>query len=292
MNNVSSKPTKKLQVTPARTSKATSKTTGATRTPSSTALSTLPQWAQTDFQCRFVPTLLALLGAQDDVWSLKTLPSLAQQAADIVWPEQQYDMKLAGNPMCKRARQAVYDWRSSVGSTAVKAVQVAAVVIPQSKRASWATSALRRDYGEAFWANPDANGATGSLQSRYIIEVFAVYFKAIVGSEFESESYPAGALALSVAAVERAFKMYTSGEFVQGPNFTMDHYGTTTADWLMSVALLLRKPKRVAALTNEVLALIESQTRRAVSVSMDTVGDLVVVEASSPPSFEDDAEEA
>ncbi|KAA1469159.1 hypothetical protein DENSPDRAFT_927925 [Dentipellis sp. KUC8613] len=291
-NHLPSKPTEKLQVTPARTSKAMSKATGAMHTPLSTALSTLPEWAQNDFQSRFVPTLLALLGAQDDVWSLETLPSLAQQAADIVWPEQQYDMKLAGNPMCRRARQAVYDWRSSVGSTAVKAVQVAAAAIPRSKRAAWATSALRRDYGEAFWANPDANGPTGSLRSRYIIEVFAVYFKVIVGSEIESESYPAGTLALSVAAVERAFKMYTSGEFVQGPKFTMDNYGTTTTDWLMSVALLLRKPKRVTALTNEVLALIESQTHRAVAVTMDNVGGLIVAEASSPPSFEDDAEEA
>ncbi|TFY51371.1 hypothetical protein EVG20_g11029, partial [Dentipellis fragilis] len=291
-DSVPLKPTKRFPVTPSRASKGTSKATSAAHTPSSTALSTLPEWAQNDFQTRFVPTLLALLGVQDDVWSLKTLPALAQQAVDIVWPERQYDMTLAGNPMCKRARQAVYDWRSSVGSTAVRVVQVAMVAIPQSKRAAWATSALREDCGEAFWANPDPNGTTGALRTRYIIEVFAVYFKAIIGSEIDPDGYPAGALALSVAAVERAFKMYKSGEFVQGPQFNMGDYGASTTSWLTSVSNLLRKPKRVAALTNEVLALIESQKHRAAAVCMNNSGRLVVVEVSSPPSFEDDIEEA
>ncbi|TFY67844.1 hypothetical protein EVG20_g3801 [Dentipellis fragilis] len=255
----------------------------------SMAVTSLPEWAQPKFYTHCAPTIRALVGVQHNVWDLEgkglLFLSLVQQAVDAVWPQKHYIVRTSKDQMYNLLRQCVYDWRKAIGRAALRVVQAAAVLVPKKQLAKWSSSALD-ECGAAFWENPRAEPPTGALRSQFIAATFAVHIKLTVGSMVDDDVFPAGTLALCLAAVERGFVMYKTGRFIKGPEFAQKYVGESTKQWLDDAVLdFVRRPKRVDALVMKARAIVVQQPP---SAPINKSRGFKIVEASSPPVSDDE----
>ncbi|TFY73019.1 hypothetical protein EWM64_g10993 [Hericium alpestre] len=115
--------------------------------------------------------------------------------------------------------------------------------------------ALNPANGAAYWADPDGtNGPEGALLSQFIVKTLAEHVKAMEGCILEEQHFPVGAFILSITAVMRAFRMFTTGAFINAGPFSKDNIGALTTEWQESpsVKTFLAKPHRQDKLLRKV----------------------------------------
>ncbi|KAH9941017.1 hypothetical protein B0H21DRAFT_824597 [Amylocystis lapponica] len=171
----------------------------------------LPEWAKVHWRLVLIPTLLDVIGSQENPWEFDRqsnsdpLLALIQELVDSIYPEDHEDLD-SKSKVFRIARQAICNWRSGF-------IKAAHAIIEKDIRMrklntadvqEFVRSALVHGTGYAFWENP-GEGASGALKSPYILKTFATHITATEGSQaasLELADWQRGALALAATAVE------------------------------------------------------------------------------------------
>ncbi|KAI0362818.1 hypothetical protein OH77DRAFT_1585142 [Trametes cingulata] len=258
----------------------------------------LPDWVQPTMLTKIVPSLVKHYGAQDDPWDLDhasrthfltVLGSIVRR----VHPDQQLELTRS-HKIYTFARQKVYEWRKGFQKTAIKLVAAARnarVAQGETHReiAQWVSDALANG-GEATYAYPNVQSpdeARGALQSAYIVKLLAYHLHATEGAVLR-ESYPVSALALSIVALRRAFKMFKTGVFVEmDEEFGEKTVGQATAQARKgTVEKLCERPGRVAGLIEKAWLYVpeDEQVAAAKAVEDDDIDAFEAFDPSSSPT--------
>ncbi|THG96548.1 hypothetical protein EW026_g5311 [Hermanssonia centrifuga] len=219
--------------TKARTAKAT--TTVATNTVATStnvvATSTnatnaqLPAGVFGRWRSQFVPTYMIFVGGQRDPWNIDdpTAESAIKEAFTVVYPNVPYPQdSVAQQGMFGVLNQRIYEYRGGFGSTALMALHDYLGALPQLNCTDLQQAHLKQmlekkaflyekfdmemDRVTPYWG--------GLLRSPFIIQTFAHHFTFTEGAKNVpgfAELTPKGALALSAAAMERAFTLWAEG---------------------------------------------------------------------------------
>ncbi|KAH9937975.1 hypothetical protein B0H21DRAFT_885451 [Amylocystis lapponica] len=262
----------------------------------------LPDWIKPVFADKLMPTLLDVYGACDDPWDIDGedgdfFSLTLQDIVDKLCPREHYTIA-ASDRIYAIARQGIYNWRSEFQKAAIHVVKQAIKgKFGKSPRRSevkeFVVDAIADD-GAAYWGKPGEN-CSEALQSPYILETYASHLGAITGSTLDGGTYPGGALALSTAAVERAFRMHSTGVFVAGSLFSDENAGPLTRFWMKeSVVNFLDKPHRFDRLLDKATGYMRNtRHRRGASRGSSSMGitrarTTRVVDPSSPMPSDDE----
>ncbi|KAH7917934.1 hypothetical protein BV22DRAFT_1025475 [Leucogyrophana mollusca] len=200
---------------------------------SPTDISTLPAFVSPTWASIYLPTLYDFLACSETPWIHFTkdedyLPHI-QCILAVCYPAFDYRVKL-GERLATLVKK-----RSFIGRQAVAMLEgffsgpkFANNPTAIAAYAKWAT----RFDGPALWRlpsprectdpnAPDYQGPVDFFESEFIIKIFGIFLKATKGSMGEFGD-PVGALAMSAAAVERAFLMYHTGAQVDRGQFSRD----------------------------------------------------------------------
>ncbi|ETW86551.1 hypothetical protein HETIRDRAFT_99028 [Heterobasidion irregulare TC 32-1] len=232
----------------------------------------LPAGSYGRWLTKFIPSWWAVIGSQEDSWNVSDGFQLAgqmQKVWDEVYPDIPHTIEARGDTF-HLAQQKVYEWRSFFGSIAID------VVTGYFNRENLHTSEARKQYVEDALAQPylpfrythmdrsvNPPVGRGVFRSDVIINTLALaHFGTLSGAVSIplTERLPIGALALSTVAaspsifcqdfhtytcslplqVERAFRLYSTGELVQDPHhkFSELNYGDDTRLYGIGIAQL------------------------------------------------------
>ncbi|PIL37759.1 hypothetical protein GSI_01453 [Ganoderma sinense ZZ0214-1] len=198
-------------------------------------------WLRDDFDSTILPSVIHYFGAQKDPWKLDVhdgeqgsaattaeekevagLVDILQDIIDHLYPRRQHQITIKDRVVAV-TRQRVMNWRRGFMTRAHNAVKAAVddwkKANPDAtvdERAMWAKTALHRRRGVAWWELPKSDRnpkPEGPLMTPYILKTFGPHFKYISGSILADVGEPVGALSLTCAAVEIAFKCYKSGKY-------------------------------------------------------------------------------
>ncbi|KAH9930566.1 hypothetical protein B0H21DRAFT_826106 [Amylocystis lapponica] len=258
----------------------------------SMSFDSLPEWVKPKWKTAFIPTVLDIVGSQENPWELDRtvdvgLLTLLQDVLDMVYPEA-HEVIDNKSKIFRIARQAVCDWRRGFLKAAHTVIKNELERLESSKQIrDFVKAALIYATGHAFWKTP-GEAPSGALQSYYILKTFAVHLSAINGSQVDDEvaDWPRGALALTTTAVEHEFGMWCSGNYKQGSHFREDTVGDSTARWARtSVRRLTEKPDKFTTFIKLANQHIE---KKRVTAPLDDDRDLIVDRSSPAPYGEED----
>ncbi|KAH9911254.1 hypothetical protein B0H21DRAFT_714342, partial [Amylocystis lapponica] len=234
----------------------------------------LPEWAKVHWRLVLIPTLLDVIGSQENPWEFDRqsnsdpLLALIQELVDSIYPEDHEDLD-SKSKVFRIARQAICNWRSGF-------IKAAHAIIEKDIRMrklntadvqEFVRSALVHGTGYAFWENP-GEGASGALKSPYILKTFATHITATEGSQaasLELADWQRGALALAATAVRinSRFLYATNCVLVHvGSQFREDTVGNDTASWAeTAVQLIVDTPGRFEILVDLAGATIDKKEK-------------------------------
>ncbi|KAI0038132.1 hypothetical protein FA95DRAFT_1476608, partial [Auriscalpium vulgare] len=189
----------------------------------------LPKFARDGWNTLFAPTLYSLLASSENPWAVIS-PSRAndavreiQEIIDVCFPCSSYLVRWNDAIMKKR----LYDKRSMIGKSALSTVSAFFKGKSEAEIKEYAAYALTKD-GPALWKvpAPAGIGATsgalrspvGLFESSFMADTLGPFLKLTQSSQIEY-GHPTGGLALSAAAVERAFKSFVTGTKVDIGSF-------------------------------------------------------------------------
>ncbi|KII89806.1 hypothetical protein PLICRDRAFT_174639 [Plicaturopsis crispa FD-325 SS-3] len=234
----------------------------------------LPEFARAAWSSTFLPTLYAFLAASDTPWSPcprdQDLVAVFQEIVDACWPGTNYV-----------ARNRLYDKRSWIGRSAVK------VVKQFFKQPNWtgnthaiavyAQYASRADGPGLFGVPAPIDSAPGDenytkpttiFESSFILDTLHGFLKFTKNAR-RDYGRPKGALALSAAAVERAFRMFHSGTQVDIGQFSKDTVGVMTSDYMtLAKKLTARRWGIILPLNDDASGITETPMKAASTLSL------------------------
>ncbi|EPS95915.1 hypothetical protein FOMPIDRAFT_1019134 [Fomitopsis schrenkii] len=202
-----------------------------------------PTASNTSQGSRNTAQLLEVVGRLPNPWDLQNvnLSAVFQQIWDDVFPDNTVPQPFVpGSGPYRLCMQKIYDWRSSFGSNAIKAVRRIwdqEKVKTTRERARLADTAIGAGspylYGRVVFG-PDGDVLKHSMrfQSTVILSALAGHFQAIEPHPMAGN--PQGALLLCTTAAERAWTIATAG------TFDMKCLAFTEKLWSASVPLYLR----------------------------------------------------
>ncbi|THG93178.1 hypothetical protein EW026_g7986, partial [Hermanssonia centrifuga] len=212
--------------TKARTAKATATVaTNAVATSTNATNAQLPAGVFGRWRSQFVPTYMIFVGGQRDPWNIDdpTAEAAIKEAFTVVYPNVSYPQdSVAQQGMFGVLNQRIYKYCGGFGSTALMALHDYLSALPQLNCTDLQQAHLKQmlekkaflyekfdmemDHVTPYWG--------GLLQSPFIIQTFAHHFTFTEGTKNVpgfAELTPKGALALSAAAMERAFTLWAEG---------------------------------------------------------------------------------
>ncbi|KAH9935841.1 hypothetical protein B0H21DRAFT_711529 [Amylocystis lapponica] len=241
----------------------------------SLSFDSLPSWAQSEWKVTFIPTLLDIVGSQENPWGVNgnsdsnaNLLGLVQALIDAIYPEahEELDQK---SKVFRIARQAVSDWRRNF----VKA----------------AHAAVKKDL--------ESRGGKKQIQD-FTRPVLCNH-----GSQADEKlaDAPRGAIALAVTAcvlnsifyndsneslkVEHEFSMWRDGSYRQGKQFREDTVGAITLRWASGSVNPCWEATSTRAYTE--IAAKHTEKKRSTIEQRDDDRELVVDRSSPAPGSED-----
>ncbi|KAI0759213.1 hypothetical protein BD413DRAFT_599026 [Trametes elegans] len=148
-----------------------------------------------------------------------------QDLAHSIWPELGGLTILPRQPFYELAKQKLSDYRNSVASEAVNAVnkfmRSARFKHSPAERAKWVAWTLSEEHGFPFryekvlTTHTDTTRKVGAYRHKLVVKTLAYHVKRVQKPVDQMREHPPhNALALAVTAVERALKMWESGEFI------------------------------------------------------------------------------
>ncbi|KAK7043334.1 hypothetical protein R3P38DRAFT_3389337 [Favolaschia claudopus] len=248
----------------------------------------------------------------------KDAAAFIQSVLDEVYPGNTWVVKW-GDAVCSKAVSRIGDRRSAISKAAALIVQrefegekyYRALDIPIPGAHVRDTVAIAvdahdaiRSNGSAFYKTPTPTAVsklkredpryikpTGYLESKIIIELVSQYIKGVdfglvvdaAGEEnLDTSGLPVGLLGMCAAAVERAYKMYVTGERVKPPDFSAANYGTAVAGFIQSILKFRRS--RWDSILNQCGAQIEERASKSSANGPDSLDGLRehMYEPSSP----------
>ncbi|KAK7012552.1 hypothetical protein R3P38DRAFT_2790791 [Favolaschia claudopus] len=207
-----------------------------------------------------------------------------------------------GDAVCSKAVSRIGDRRSAISKAAALIVQrefegekyYRALDIPIPGAHVRDTVAIAvdahdaiRSNGSAFYETPTPTAVSKLKREdpRYIY-IKGVDFGLVVdaaGEEsLDTSGLPVGLLGMCAAAVERAYKMYVTGERVKPPDFSAANYGTAVAGFIQSILKFRRS--RWDSILNQCGAQIEERASKSSANGPDSLDGLRehMYEPSSP----------
>ncbi|KAI0629757.1 hypothetical protein C8Q77DRAFT_1212139 [Trametes polyzona] len=179
------------------------------------------------FKLRFIPNLIFFLGnLSSGPWHTYgvDLVGVMRTLAKEVWPQLKYIVIEPKQPFYELAKQKLTDYRNSVATTAIEVVNRFMNSrrfrgSPQ-KRAEWVQWALsaekwypfRYGYVEERPNMPGKLRHARPYQGKLVIQTFAHHLRRVQRRAHQVRDHPCNALALVTTAVERAIKLWESGE--------------------------------------------------------------------------------
>ncbi|KAI0323376.1 hypothetical protein GY45DRAFT_1376367 [Cubamyces sp. BRFM 1775] len=260
----------------------------------------LPDIIKSVFSAKIVPTVLDCVGSKRNPWDLQEddrdeFLTMCQDIIDMVCDDGTYRVTKQ-DTVYRLIQQKVYDWRIGMSNAAITVIseelarKFGTSPLPSVVR-HWVDAAIA-DGGEAFWAkpHPDPQFAHGKLQSIYILKTFATHLTATRDSMYDY-GYPAGALALATAAVQKAFPRFREGKYKAGAGFNKPAAEALTESWYdTAVHRFVAKPAKFQALIK--MASRYMGVVKARRVQSSTVQAPEAFDRSSPPVEQDGHTEA
>ncbi|KAG1844250.1 hypothetical protein C8R48DRAFT_678462 [Suillus tomentosus] len=144
--------------------------------------SDLPAGSHHKFDSHIVPMWIDFISCLDNIWDISDYADEMQDIWDRVFPNIMHIVLKKNDPVYKLLMQRAYDYRS--------------------------------DFEGSARGTEDCRGA---FEDACILDVFALYLENVhnLPKEFRRQSMPKGALAIATAAVERAWKMWSTGTYVK-----------------------------------------------------------------------------
>ncbi|KAK7008364.1 hypothetical protein R3P38DRAFT_2551440 [Favolaschia claudopus] len=153
------------------------------------------------WQTYFLPELWDYAATSEEPFSLGAAPGFRDFVQNL-W-EKHYGAYTITDAVYSQAAQAVRNWRSKIGKTALAAVNHVLKELPTlEERAKRVADELKDTVFLVF--------QTGAYRSELVLRVFAAHLQAVHKND-AFYGHPVGAMALTCAAVERALNMYKSG---------------------------------------------------------------------------------
>ncbi|KZT64212.1 hypothetical protein DAEQUDRAFT_769913 [Daedalea quercina L-15889] len=200
----------------------------------SLSFDSLPEWVKPLWRSTFIPTLVDVYGREEYPWDPEhsepeeRLIPILNELIEQIYNEEAYEEIDRHSKVFRIARQALSTWRAKFYRTALSIIRKdleARGARHQVKQ--FVENALSIKSGAAFYAGYDEieDHGVGACRSPYALRVFATHLSAIRGSVLSStdKRRAEGALILAMAAVEHVFKMWKTGLFKQGPQFSEDN---------------------------------------------------------------------
>ncbi|KAI0324131.1 hypothetical protein GY45DRAFT_1396239 [Cubamyces sp. BRFM 1775] len=219
----------------------------------------LPDMIKSVFSAKIVPTVLDCVGSKRNPWDLQDedrddFLMMCQDVIDMVCDDGTAYRVTKQDTVYRLIQQKVYDWRTGMSNAAITAIGEELMrkfgTSPQPSVVRHWVDAAVADGGEAFWAkpHPDPQFAHSKLQSIYILKTFATHLTATRDSMY-NYGYPAGALALATAAVQKAFPRFREGKYKAGAGFNKQAAEALTESWYdTAVHRFVAKPAKFRAL--------------------------------------------
>ncbi|KAH7903722.1 hypothetical protein BJ138DRAFT_1107437 [Hygrophoropsis aurantiaca] len=258
----------------------------------SISTNSLPTWIEPFFWTAVMPTVRDVYGGLEDPWDINQQETdyfigVLQQAVDAACPQQAHVLSKSDH-IYRIARQQIYEWHRDFLKAAIKAVRDG-IAEHCGKNATaeeikaFVVAALAPG-GDAYNGIPVGKTTPRPYYSPYLLKTFASHLLSIRGSRCEQAVYPVGALALSMASVQLAFRMYAKGKFIAGEGFSKVTAGALTLEYTggQSFEQLLAKSSRFDAI-------IEAALRYVHAPRQDKKGNVFGLQAvqldvySSPP---------
>ncbi|KAF8480609.1 hypothetical protein F5888DRAFT_1825718 [Russula emetica] len=209
-------------------------------------ISTLPEFARTNWSTHFLPTLYDCLGCSHDPFVIGSdIVKPIQAVVNAAYPGSGYRV-LANDRLVVMAKGRLHEKRAFFGREAIKIVSdffkddaYANKPKATAKYAKWAI----RGNGPALFGKPTpvecmipkgTNGYVepdGIFESTFIIQLLSQYLKWCTGS-CHDYGHPIGALSMAAAGIERAFVMFATGTRTDVGQFSKDVVGTLVGDYL------------------------------------------------------------
>ncbi|KAH9929925.1 uncharacterized protein BXZ73DRAFT_78031 [Epithele typhae] len=223
-----------------------------TQTKGKLQLCDMPAGVQLHLKPSIVPAVIEFIGELVRLWSTTgepgkwSLASLVQKYLDEFIPGHGLSTITAKHPVYLWIRQQIYDYRKDIQRVATASVKDAVDerrLGPNLPRKDKTDTALKNwlidATAKAGCISPD--NAREIFRSPYILAVMAHHIHLTKGSaRTESERrFPIGALALTCAAVQRAFENHRIQSTRSTTNFTFKDAGTLTAMWCNASSTIL-----------------------------------------------------
>ncbi|KAF8488710.1 hypothetical protein F5888DRAFT_1809460 [Russula emetica] len=209
-------------------------------------ISTLPEFARTNWSTHFLPTLYDCLGCSHDPFVIGSdIVKPIQAVVNAAYPGSGYRV-LANDRLVVMAKGRLHEKKAFFGREAIKTVSdffkddaYANKPKATAKYAKWAI----RGNGPALFGKPTpvecmipkgTNGYVepdGIFESTFIIQLLSQYLKWCTGS-CHDYGHPIGALSMAAAGIERAFVMFATGTRTDVGQFSKDVVGTLVGDYL------------------------------------------------------------
>ncbi|KAJ6466162.1 hypothetical protein C8R47DRAFT_1079052 [Mycena vitilis] len=227
-----------------------------------------PDWIPTDISSvwdqLYIPTLLHFMGNSEDPWDLTVDDFVI--VFSIVYPTSRYDIRVPGNLVLKRTRDRINNGRSWFGTYAtlsmVKFFKTAqftktaegpegkdipadevkarirafvAIALQPKGLMLFTTPQVGKEPEEDEEAEPGYVAASGFCETQFVVFVLSAFVKKIATSRLNFRCL-VGALALTNAALEKTFLMFTTGELVDdGLQFSRDNVAHLVDDYTTNI---------------------------------------------------------
>ncbi|KAH7904692.1 hypothetical protein BJ138DRAFT_1236217 [Hygrophoropsis aurantiaca] len=234
----------------------------------SISTNSLPSWIEPFFWTAVMPTVRDIYGGLEDPWDINQQEtdyfiSVLQQAVDAACPQQHHTLSKS-DQIYRIACQQIYEWHRDFLKAAIKAVRDG-ITEHCGKNATvdeikgYVIAALAPG-GDAYNGTPVGKTTRRPYYSPFLLKTFVSHLLSIRGSRSEQAVYPVGALALSMASVQLAFRMYATGKFIAGEGFSKVTAGALTLEYTggQSFEQLLAKSSRFDAIIEAALRYVHA----------------------------------
>ncbi|TFY79728.1 hypothetical protein EWM64_g4282 [Hericium alpestre] len=230
----------------------------------------LPPWIIPFYKEELLPTLVDFFGAQSDPWELSGTDGLLFSSIleciimDICPKEHYVPVRSGTDKLYTVSRQQISNYHCKFQLTAVTLVQKevrAQQKHGQNAVVKFVMDALAPQNGAAYWGETKgSNGPEGTFLSDYIVKTLAEHVKAMEGSLLEEHHFPVGTFILAITAVTHAFRMFSTGAYINGGAFSKENVSTLMSEWSDGIAVktFLAKPHRQDQLLKKIKTFLEN----------------------------------
>ncbi|TFY55614.1 hypothetical protein EVJ58_g8135 [Rhodofomes roseus] len=218
----------------------------------------LPDFLREIWDETVLPTLKEKYGATTKLWDIEhgalVLRDEIQELINTLCPDDEYDVVASSKDLVYEVtRSRLFHWRRLFIITAKKLVDPVLRSLPNNgARKRYVREALQYG-GAAYFDTPD--GQPG--HSRFVLETLAAHLNGIKGSVASSCGRPYSALALTFAAVQRAFASWEDGVDTGVPDWSgKSMKQLIESTWRTNIAGLIAHPDafdRILAAATEVM---------------------------------------